>query len=427
MRFRRRMVVLLSLAGGVVLAGSCSKGSTTPSQILTLTKATGDSQVAAAGAALGAALTVHVKDQNGTAVSGAVVSWGAGAGGGTVGGPTSSTDASGNASITRTLGPAAGYQGTTASISGATGSPITFTSIAQINGAFQIAAVPGAGLSDTVLATLSSPFQFLVTDYTGAPVSGDIVSFAVTAGGGNLSQGSDTSDVAGHVATTLTFPSTVGQKTVQATVTGLIGSPVSVFATATSGHAASMTKGTGDAQSAFRTTALPNPHTVVIHDAHGNPVGGFAIHWVPGTGGGTVSDSTPVSVSDGSVAVVYTLGDSAGTQTDTARAALTGSPIVFSSTATVPPLTGAVTVGPNISFSPTSVTIAVGGSVTWTWASGSLSHSVQFQTASAGDSLPSSSGVQSSGTFKVTFHQAGTFTYDCSIHGSAMTGTIIVL
>lgn len=425
MRFRRRMFVLLSLAGGVVLAGSCSKGSTTPSQILTLTKATGDSQVASAGAALGAALTVHVKDQNGAAVSGAVVSWSASAGGGAVGGPTSSTDASGNASITRTLGPAAGYQGTTASISGATGSPITFTSIAQINGAFQIAAVPGPGLSDTVLATLGTPFQFLVTDYTGAPTTGVIVSFAVTAGGGNLSQTSDTSDVAGHVATTLTFPSTAGQKTVQATVTGLVGSPVSVFATATSGQAASMTKGTGDAQTAFRTTTLPNPHTVVVHDAHGNLVAGFTIHWVAGIGGGSVSDSVPVTSSSGIASTLVTLGDSGGPQTDTARAALTGSPVVFSSTATVPPMTGNVTVGPGISFSPTSVTIAVGGTVTWTWASGSLSHSVQYLTAPG--ALPANSVVQSSGTFQTTFTEAGTYTYDCSVHGTEMKGTIIVL
>jgi hypothetical protein len=32
-----------------------------------------------------------------------------------------------------------------------------------------------------------------------------------------------------------------------------------------------------------------------------------------------------------------------------------------------------------------------------------------------------------SGTYSVTFANAGTYRYDCSVHGQAMTGTIVVL
>ncbi|HWZ29230.1 MAG TPA: hypothetical protein VNX15_11745, partial [Gemmatimonadales bacterium] len=250
MTFLRRIATLLTTAFALAAAASCSKGGTTPTQIRTLSKVAGDSQVGSAGVALGTSLSVQVKDQNGAPVSGAVVSWGAGTGGGSVGAPSSSTDGTGTATMSRTLGPAAGYQSTTASLSGATGSPITFTSISQVQGAFTIAAGTGTGQTDTVLATLGAPFQVLVTDHTGAPVAGVIVGFAVTSGGGSMTQSADTTDGSGHATAALIFPSTVGTKSVQASVTGLLGSPVGFSALATAGHAAAMSLGTGNAQAA---------------------------------------------------------------------------------------------------------------------------------------------------------------------------------
>ena len=414
MSFRRQVVALLSLAGAIC-AGSCSKSSTTPSQILTLTKVAGDSQVASAGAALGATLTVNVKDQNGTPVAGAMVSWSVGAGGGSVGGPTSSTDAGGNASISRTLGPSAGFQTTTASIGGATGSPITFTSISQINGAFQVAAVPGAALIDTVLATLSTPYQFLVSDHTGAPVAGVIVSFAVTAGGGNLSATSDTTDVAGHVTTTLTFPSTAGIKTVQATVTGLVGSPVSVFGTATAGHATTLALSSGDHQAGPVSSPLAAPLAVVVHDGHGNLAPNVTVTWAV-SGGGSVSAPTSQTSVTGVASVIRTLGGSAGVGHDTATAAgLAGSPVIFSDTA------AAVT---DISvkddfFTPQHDTVAVGSFARFTWA-GTIGHSVTWD--GAPDALPAGTGVQVSGTLVVRLSSTGKYSYHCLVHGSPGSG-----
>jgi len=89
---------------------------------------------------------------------------------------------------------------------------------------------------------------------------------------------------------------------------------------------------------------------------------------------------------------------------------------------------GAVTIGPGIQFvsshngsQPAVDTIEVGASVTWTW-SGSLSHSVQ----SVGSSSFTSSGIKGSGTYAVQFTAPGTYQYDCAVHGTAMTGTIVV-
>eukprot|EP01137_Pigoraptor_chileana_P009234 Opistho-2@57181 len=88
-----------------------------------------------------------------------------------------------------------------------------------------------------------------------------------------------------------------------------------------------------------------------------------------------------------------------------------------------------VTVGPgfSLSFSPSSVTINVGDTVQWTWATGT--HNV-IQVPNSGSCSPSSGGfassTQSSGTFSHTFNQAGTFVYVCTLHCGSMEAQITV-
>jgi len=70
-------------------------------------------------------------------------------------------------------------------------------------------------------------------------------------------------------------------------------------------------------------------------------------------------------------------------------------------------------------------TVAVGGTVTWTWAgTGSTPHSVQ----SLGSPSFTSSAVQTGDGSKhqVVFSAAGTYRYDCAVHGTIMSGTIVV-
>jgi plastocyanin len=81
------------------------------------------------------------------------------------------------------------------------------------------------------------------------------------------------------------------------------------------------------------------------------------------------------------------------------------------------PKTAAVTLA-NKAFSPSSVTIAVGGTVTWTNNDGA--HNV---TANGG---AFKSPTFSSGTFKFTFTKAGTYPYNCTLHGG-MNGTVTVV
>ena len=97
------------------------------------------------------------------------------------------------------------------------------------------------------------------------------------------------------------------------------------------------------------------------------------------------------------------------------------------------PATAAVTVG-DIFFrsdhngsSNTAVdTVAVNGTVTWTWAATvTMPHSVQ----SLGTPSFTSSAIMTGGgsSYHFTFTAPGTYQYDCGVHGQLMTGSIVVL
>lgn len=83
------------------------------------------------------------------------------------------------------------------------------------------------------------------------------------------------------------------------------------------------------------------------------------------------------------------------------------------------------------SFNPVTVTVPAGTTVTWTWPNTCSdgyggyytcpTHSVVFD-----DGSNIQSPTQSTGTFTRTFSTAGTFKYHCAIHGSAMSGQVVV-
>ena len=96
-------------------------------------------------------------------------------------------------------------------------------------------------------------------------------------------------------------------------------------------------------------------------------------------------------------------------------------------TGNTPPPSNGITVSNN-SYSPGTKTISAGGSVQWAWNTCTgdpyygqtcVSHSVTFD-----DGV--SSPTQDQGTYTRTFAAAGTYTYHCAIHGTAMTGSITV-
>lgn len=96
------------------------------------------------------------------------------------------------------------------------------------------------------------------------------------------------------------------------------------------------------------------------------------------------------------------------------------------------PTTAAITVGNdffrsghNGSSNSAVDTVAAGGTVTWTWAgTGSVSHSVQSLGSPGFTSSTIKTGDGS--THQVVFSTPGTYRYDCAVHGTIMSGTIVV-
>jgi plastocyanin len=69
-------------------------------------------------------------------------------------------------------------------------------------------------------------------------------------------------------------------------------------------------------------------------------------------------------------------------------------------------------------FAPSVRTVTVGTTVTWTWR-GSNAHDVAF---SGGPGSP----VQTSGSYARQFTSPGNYDYICTVHGSAMSGRVVV-
>ena len=97
----------------------------------TIALVTGNNQAASAGISLLVPLKVKVTNTGNQAVPNVTVNWAAATGGGSVSAATSVTDASGQATIVATLGGSNGTNTFTATVSGLSGSPVTFTGTAK--------------------------------------------------------------------------------------------------------------------------------------------------------------------------------------------------------------------------------------------------------------------------------------------------------
>lgn len=81
---------------------------------------------------------------------------------------------------------------------------------------------------------------------------------------------------------------------------------------------------------------------------------------------------------------------------------------------------GGTAVGINdFAFSPATLTVPVGATVTWT------NHDAEPHTVAASDGSFHSPGMDTDATYTYTFTKAGTFDYICSIH-PMMHGTVVV-
>lgn len=181
----------------------------------------------------------------------------------------------------------------------------------------------------------------------------------------------------------------------------------------------SISASSGNNQTAVAGAVLADPAVVRVTQ-DGAAASGITVTWAVTAGGGSVAPATSTTDASGNASTVWTIGAVEGANVLEARLdGANGSPVVFSATGTAgtPPTTASVSVGDNF-FNPTSTTIAEGGTVTWTWA-GAANHNVTFSSGT-------NSATQTSGMFSRDFPTAGSFDYLCTVHGAAMSGTVVV-
>ncbi|HEX9239485.1 MAG TPA: plastocyanin/azurin family copper-binding protein [Candidatus Bathyarchaeia archaeon] len=112
---------------------------------------------------------------------------------------------------------------------------------------------------------------------------------------------------------------------------------------------------------------------------------------------------------------------------------LLGGPNVFSTMASNGPAPSSVSVTilngtgiqQSLNYQPASVTVAKGGTVTWTNNDYQIPHTVTSVSVPSGGSSFDSGQMNYTATFKVTFSVDGTYNYVCSYH-PWMHGSVIV-
>ncbi len=300
------------------------------------------------------------------------------------------------------------------------------------NGTITIAKAPtlsGDAQTGEIGHALPFDLRVLVTE-DGTPKAGESITF--TASGGQVVPATGVSDVNGIAKTTWTLGTVSGPQTVAATLRAAIGSPLTFTGTATPGPVVAINKFAGDFQTAAPDAQFAQPISVKAVDSHGNGVPGVQIGWTV-TSGPLITDANGSATNtQGLASVPVTAGSTPGQ--GIIQATSPSMPIGFhldftltvAATAKVVNASGAgagvaFTSATNATVNPAIDTIAVGGAIKWVQTSGG--HTV----VSTG--VPSFTGTNTQLTpagYTFVFNTAGTYTYECGIHGASMTGTVVV-
>jgi plastocyanin len=278
---------LESLAGLLLLGiafpacGGGDGGCCDPLPSTTIAKSaagSGDAQSGVVGQPLPVAIRVTVTEA-GQPRPGATVSWSTTTAGGSLSEPSTTTDNSGDATNTWTLGTVAGPQTAQASLSGAGGSPVTFNATGTPDAPEELSQSGGDGQEGPINSELPELLSVKVSDQYGNGVPGVGVDWATT-GDAELSAANVITDASGTSAVGVVLGGTEGSIVITATSEGLNGSPQSF--TVTAGPEAPATATVNVVNNSFQPGAL----TVAA---------GTTVRWVwsPGASNHNVESSGP--------------------------------------------------------------------------------------------------------------------------------------
>ena len=187
---------------------------TIPSPV-TLAKTSGDAQQELSGALLPKPFVVEVRDRRGNPLEGARVTFTVTDGDGMLSVETATTDSSGRAKTTLTLGRKPGTNTVTVTVGDLAPEIFTATGVAIPR---TLTIVSGNDQKGQVGTPLGKALIVSVQDQNGEPLAGAAVTFAVTAGEGKLSAEAATTDSSGRASSTLTLGRGSGTHSVEVTV-----------------------------------------------------------------------------------------------------------------------------------------------------------------------------------------------------------------
>ncbi len=179
----------------------------------------GGDQEGNAGGALANPFVVEVRDGDSVAFEGVPVTFTVTSGGGTLSAASATTDSNGRAESTLTLGPDAGMNTVTVSVTGIQEQQTFTAEGVRIPKAFWI--ITGDKQQGLIGEPLSGPIVVEVRDQSGAPMPDVEVTFSVSSGGGTLSVTSAMTDNDGRAESILTLGTDPGTNSVEVTVKGI--------------------------------------------------------------------------------------------------------------------------------------------------------------------------------------------------------------
>jgi hypothetical protein len=209
----------------------------------------------------------------------------------------------------------------------------------------------GIEQSGVVRTALTDSLRVRVIDADGNAAPSVDVTWSVLTGGGQISPATATTNSAGVAGGQFTLGPGEGDQQAEAEVSGLTGSPV-VFTA--HGHIQPLVAATieavgGNGQKGTVGGVLADSLSVRVTDASGHAVPGVSVNWSVLTGGGAISPASSTTNGSGVASADLTLGPLEGEQQAQALVSgLTGSPVIFTVTASVEVVLSAVGGGNNV-------------------------------------------------------------------------------
>jgi hypothetical protein len=161
------------------------------------------------------------------------------------------------------------------------------------------------------LGTAPQPLTVAATDpYSGAPVSGVLVTFSDNKKGGVFNPPTATTDSAGHASTSYTVPKLAGTYTI--TATGVASTTTKFTVTVVGGTATHIVVVSGSKQVGPLQTAFPLPLVVQLDDVSNNGVPGGTVTFTAPASSGTFAPVSVVTDSKGRAQTFYTSGTKSG-------------------------------------------------------------------------------------------------------------------